>query len=124
MEKIKNSITKMKNTINQNYTKQEQVLIAGFSTLGMLIKSTYCEVEITGILNKVIDFIFSIALWAGIIVTLAGVLTLIKAFMDSNSGQGTPGAINKALGLTVLGVVLLAAKSVLTLLGVPLTITI
>ncbi|MBQ7425354.1 MAG: hypothetical protein IJV21_03730 [Lachnospiraceae bacterium] len=83
---------------------------------------TYCDVDVTATLNKTTDLVFKLVTWGGIIVTVVGVIMVGKAIMDAAGGQSQPGSLGKALGVLVLGVLMLAGKSVLTALGVTSTI--
>ena len=116
---MKNTIiSKTKNLINSAKAKA----IAIVSMMIVTIVPTYCDVEVKGTLNKTLELIFTITTWGGIIITVIGIVMMGKAIMDSIGGNSQPGTIGKALGALILGVFLLAAKSLLTFLGVSATI--
>lgn len=88
----------------------------------MLLPITFCDVDVAATLNKTTDLVFKLITWGGIIVTVVGVVMVGKAIMDATSGQSQPGSLGKALGVLILGVLMLAGKSILTMLGVASTV--
>lgn len=83
-----------------------------FSALATnVVGMTFCAVPPQ--LQQISNLVFDIAKWAGGIITFVGVVMVAKAFMDSSSGHEQPGALGKALGVAVLGAMLLAGSTLL-----------
>lgn len=73
---------------------------------------TYCAGE-TGItaLDNAKDFIINkLGVWGGGILVFIGLVMVGKAFFDQSSGQSQPGGFNKAIGVLVMGAIMLGGS--------------
>ncbi len=117
----------MVNALTQRLTKglnKVNTKLAGIlAVAGIGTATTYCDVDVNTVMNNTTTLVFKILTWGGIIISVVGVVMLGKAIMDSSAGQSQPGALGKALGVLVLGILMLAAKSILTAIGVTSTIS-
>ena len=114
-EKLLSYLNKLAGRVNAK-------LAAVLALAGISCGVTYCDVDVSATLNKTTDLVFKLITWGGIIITVVGVVMLGKAIMDAVGGQSQPGALGRALGVLILGVLMLAAKSILTALGVASTV--
>ena len=58
---------------------------------------------------------FNVVMFAGVILAVAGAVTLIRTIISMASGeQAQPGALGKGIGLLVGGIILCAAKALIT----------
>lgn len=73
----------------------------------------------TGIpaLDNLTNLIINVLKWAGYILLAVGVGMVIKAIIDSQSGQAQPGQVGKALAIAGGGAALLVIDTVMGLLG-------
>ena len=79
-----------------------------------LLGATFCDIP--G-LSEAKDLVFEITTWGGGIILVAGLAMIGKSIMDATSGQAQPGQLGKAIGVTVLGLILLAAKTIVSQFG-------
>lgn len=96
------------------------------STLMTAVSPAMCEVNGNTSMQNFLKALFSILVFAGIILIIAGSVSLIRTVMSIASGeQAQPGAIGKGAGLLVGGIVLCAAKALVkTIIGAdPTTMT-
>lgn len=87
------------------------------AVLGVLacISPAYCDVNGNSAMQKFLKTMFSITVFAGIVLIAAGTASLIRTIVSMASGeQAQPGALGKGIGLIVGGVVLCALKAIVT----------
>lgn len=87
------------------------------AVLGALacISPAYCDVNGNSAMQKFLKTMFSITVFAGIVLIAAGTASLIRTIVSMVSGeQAQPGALGKGIGLIVGGVVLCALKAIVT----------
>lgn len=94
-----------------------KLVAASLAVLG--IAPTFCgDTDINAVGSNVITATFNILRLGGIILTAVGVVQLVRAIMEASQGQSQPGAVGKALGMIIGGVVMIVIPSVLEALGV------
>lgn len=75
----------------------------------------YCDINGNTAMQKFLKTMFSITVFAGIVLIAAGVASLIRTIVAMASGeQAQPGALGKGIGLIVGGAVLCALKAIVT----------
>lgn len=75
----------------------------------------YCDIDGNSSMQKFLKTMFSITVFAGIILIAAGAASLIRTIVSMASGeQAQPGALGKGIGLIVGGAVLCALKAIVT----------
>lgn len=108
----------MKNVLSKTGKKAKAAATALASAVILSAGSvsvTFC----TGIqtLDNAKTLIFKLGQWAGGILAFIGIALVGKSVLDSTSGNSQPGQLQKALGLLVLGAILLAGATILATLG-------
>lgn len=83
---------------------------------GMLaVCPAYCDINGNTAMQKFLKTMFSITVFAGIVLIAAGAASLIRTIVAMASGeQAQPGALGKGIGLIVGGAVLCALKAIVT----------
>ena len=77
--------------------------------------SAYCDINGNTSMQKFLKTMFSITVFAGIVLIAAGAASLIRTIVSMASGeQAQPGALGKGIGLIVGGAVLCALKTIVT----------
>ena len=75
----------------------------------------YCDVNGNTAMQKFLKTMFSITVFAGIVLIAAGAASLIRTIVSMASGeQAQPGALGKGIGLIVGGAVLCTLKAIVT----------
>lgn len=75
----------------------------------------YCDIDGNSSMQKFLKTMFSVTVFAGIILIAAGAASLIRTIVSMASGeQAQPGALGKGIGLIVGGAVLCALKAIVT----------
>lgn len=75
----------------------------------------YCDINGNTVMQKFLKSMFSLLVFAGIILVAAGAAMLIRTIVSMASGeQAQPGALGKGIGLIVGGAVLCALKALVT----------
>ena len=81
----------------------------------LCICPAYCDINGNSAMQKFLKTMFSITVFAGIVLIAAGAASLIRTIVSMASGeQAQPGALGKGIGLIVGGVVLCALKAIVT----------
>lgn len=114
------SLTKFKieRSTKEMLGKAMNSVVATLAAAG-LVSPTYCDsTDVTTVGNNVIKAVFNVLLLGGIVLAAVGVVQLVRAIMEASQGQSQPGAVGKALGMILGGIVMAAAKTVLNALGV------
>ena len=88
-------------------------LAAGAAIAGVC--PAYCDINGNSAMQKFLKTMFSITVFAGIVLIAAGAASLIRTIVSMASGeQAQPGALGKGIGLIVGGAVLCALKAIVT----------
>lgn len=115
--KIRSLILSVKTVLSKGGRKAEKKLLALTALCG--IAPTFCvDVDSTG--QNVIKAVFNILLLGGTILTAVGIVQLVRAIMEASQGQSQPGAVGKALGMILGGVVMMASKAVVEAIAGPI----
>lgn len=93
---------------------------AGIATLG--IAPTFCG-SIDDAANNVLNAVFTLLKFGGIILIAVGIVQLVKAIMEASQGQSQPGAVGKALGMIVGGLFMAVIESVLSVFGIDTSVS-
>lgn len=79
------------------------------------VSPAYCDINGNSAMQKFLKTMFSITVFAGIVLIAAGAASLIRTIVSMASGeQAQPGALGKGIGLIVGGAVLCALKAIVT----------
>ena len=118
--KVKNFFSKGKQMICKAETKAVAALSAVYATMGI----AYCETntDINTAAQKVLDMFFGLITFAGVVMTGVGIIQFIQWALAAKEGQAQPGQMAKALGMFFGGLVCCLLKTLLTSLGIDLTI--
>lgn len=123
MKTITSSLSNAKAKINYKLMGVTSTMTAGLAAVGL----GFCDpVDASGSMQKFLKTLFNIVMFAGVILALAGAVTLIRTIVSMASGeQAQPGALGKGIGLLVGGIILCAARAVIeAIIGVdPTTLT-
>ena len=99
-------------------TKVDDFSVRASLAAGAAIASVcpaYCDINGNTAMQKFLKTMFSITVFAGIVLIAAGAASLIRTIVAMASGeQAQPGALGKGIGLIVGGVVLCALKAIVT----------
>lgn len=99
-------------------TKTEDFSVRARLAAGAVIASicpAYCDINGNTAMQKFLKTMFSITVFAGIVLIAAGAASLIRTIVAMASGeQAQPGALGKGIGLIVGGAVLCALKAIVT----------
>lgn len=100
-------------------SKKVKSMIAAITASVAMVTATMSVTFCTGIqtLDNAKSLIFKLGQWAGGILAFIGIALVGKSVLDSTSGNSQPGQLQKALGLLVLGAILLAGATILQTLG-------
>ena len=106
MDKIKNLGMKAKAKI---------VGASAMASMAVMSVMGHCDVDVNSSTQKVMKAIFNVLLFGGIAMAAVGVGMLVRTVIAMSQGdQAQPGALGKAIGLTVGGIVLAALKTIMT----------
>lgn len=90
-------------------------LMAVTAGTAVLMSPAYCDINGNTAMQKFLKTMFSITVFAGIVLIAAGAASLIRTIVSMASGeQAQPGALGKGIGLMVGGAVLCALKAIVT----------
>ena len=89
------------------------------STIMASLSPAMCEINGNSAMQNFLKILFSILIFAGIVLVIAGAVSLIRVVMSVASGEtAQPGTIGRGAGLLVGGIVLCAAKAIVkTIIG-------
>ena len=111
MKNIKAKAVMAKNKLGEMPTKAK---VAGMCLLATVCPA-YCDINGNTAMQKFLKTMFSITVFAGIVLIAAGAASLIRTIVSMASGeQAQPGALGKGIGLIVGGAVLCALKAIVT----------
>ena len=106
----------MKKRITSVLTSTKTKIMASIAVIMATVAPTFCE-DLPPQLEKASNLIINIVKWGGRSIALIGAIMVGKAAMDAYSGQNQPGALPKAMGVLVLGVLMMGASWVVSYLG-------
>ncbi len=112
MKNLTARVMMTKNKVSYELGKKAAVMLAAIAG----VCPAYCTV-INGnsAMQKFLKTMFSITVFAGIVLIAAGAASLIRTIVSMASGeQAQPGALGKGIGLIVGGAVLCALKAIVT----------
>lgn len=109
---VKNSsLSKAKAKVNSLAIGAASTVSAGLASIGL----GFCEVNANSSMQNFLKTMFNIITFAGVVLAVAGAVTLIRTIISMASGeQAQPGALGKGIGLLVGGIILCAAKALVT----------
>ena len=111
MKKLKEKAKMAKNRMDGLAVRTK--LAAGAVIAGVC--PAYCDINGNSAMQKFLKTMFSITVFAGIVLIAAGAASLIRTIVSMASGeQAQPGALGKGIGLIVGGAVLCALKAIVT----------
>lgn len=111
MSKIKSVQTKSR----QNMKKRVACISTCVTAALCCVTPGFCDINGNTSAQKVIKIVFNVIMLAGIVLIAAGAVMLIKTIVSIASGeQAQPGAIGKALGLLIGGIVAAALHPIVT----------
>lgn len=100
-----------KNRLSGKLNRKAVIYLAALSC----ICPAYCDINGNNAMQKFLKTMFSITVFAGIVLIAAGAASLIRTIVSMASGeQAQPGALGKGIGLIVGGAVLCALKAIVT----------
>lgn len=110
-------LANLKNKVANNH---RAVVAASTTAVAALSSRAFC---IQGSLNKIIDLIWTLTTFTGIVMVAIGVVQLIRCVIALTGGdQLQPGQLGKAIGLIAAGLAAVILKSVLSSIGVATTV--
>lgn len=109
---VKNlSLSKAKAKVNSLAVGAASAVSAGLASVGL----GFCDVNANTSMQNFLKTLFNIIIFAGVILVVAGAVSLIRTVISMASGeQAQPGALGKGIGLLVGGIILCAAKALIT----------
>lgn len=111
MKNIKAKAVMAKNKLGEMPTKAKVAWMCLLAT----VCPAYCDINGNTAMQKFLKTMFSITVFAGIVLIAAGAASLIRTIVSMASGkQAQPGALGKGIGLIVGGAVLCALKAIVT----------
>lgn len=111
MKNIKAKAIMAKNKLGEMPTKAKVERMCLLAT----ICPAYCDINGNTVMQKFLKTMFSITVFAGIVLIAAGAAYLIRTIVSMASGeQAQSGALGKGIGLIVGGAVLCALKAIVT----------
>ena len=104
-------ITKAKMKVNSVALCAASSLSAGLAVIGL----GFCDVDAGASMKRFIKIVFNVLMFGGIIMAAIGAVMLIRTIVAMASGeQAQPGALGKGIGLLLGGILLMAAKFLVT----------
>lgn len=104
-------ITKAKMKVNSVALCAASSLSAGLAAIGL----GFCDVDAGASMKRFIKIVFNVLMFGGIIMAAIGAVMLIRTIVAMASGeQAQPGALGKGIGLLLGGILLMAAKFLVT----------
>lgn len=109
---VKNlSLSKAKAKVNSLAVGAASAVSAGLASVGL----GFCDVNANTSMQNFLKTLFNVIIFAGVILAVAGAVSLIRTVISMASGeQAQPGALGKGIGLLVGGIILCAAKALIT----------
>ncbi|SOC16313.1 hypothetical protein [Pseudobutyrivibrio ruminis] len=124
---FQNVISNVKNLVLEQKIKPAvAVAICLTSTIMTTLSPAMCEINGNSSMQNFLKLLFSLLIFVGIILIIAGAVSLIRVVMSVASGEtAQPGTIGRGAGLLVGGIVLCASKALVkAIIGVdPTTMT-
>lgn len=112
MKKLKVEVFMAKNKLER---ASMRVKTAITTCMLAIMCPAYCDVNGNTAMQKFLKTMFSITVFAGIVLIAAGAASLIRTIVSMASGeQAQPGALGKGIGLIVGGAVLCALQAIVT----------
>lgn len=103
-----------------NLKNKKAEILASSAALAAVSSQAFC---IAGSLNKIIELIWTLTTFAGIVMVAIGVVQLIRSVIALTGGdQLQPGQLGKAIGLIAAGLAACILKTVLEGIGVTTTV--
>ena len=111
MKNLKAKAMMAKTKLETMPTRAKAAVVCTLAT----ICPAYCDINGNTAMQKFLKTMFSITVFAGIVLIAAGAASLIRTIVSMASGeQAQPGALGKGIGLIVGGAVLCALKAIVT----------
>lgn len=109
---VKNlSLSKAKAKVNSLAVGAASAVSAGLASVGL----GFCDVNANTSMQNFLKTMFNVIIFAGVVLAVAGAVSLIRTIISMASGeQAQPGALGKGIGLLVGGIILCAAKALIT----------
>ena len=124
---FQNVINNVKNLVLEQKIKPAvAAAICLTSTIMTTLSPAMCEINGNSSMQNFLKLLFSLLIFVGIILIIAGAVSLIRVVMSVASGEtAQPGTIGRGAGLLVGGIVLCASKALVkAIIGVdPTTMT-
>ncbi len=117
---LKNAITKVQQSVGVEGIKPTiAAAICLTSTVMATISPAMCEINGNSAMQNFLKILFSLLVFVGIVLIIAGAVSLIRVVMSVASGEtAQPGTIGRGAALLVGGIVLCAAKAIVkTIIG-------
>ena len=101
--------------VKEKLKKAGQRMMAVVAGSTAVVGLAYCDINGNTAMQKFLKTMFSITVFAGIVLIAAGAASLIRTIVSMASGeQAQPGALGKGIGLMEGGAVLCALKAIVT----------
>lgn len=113
-ENIGKKCTQAKNFVKARKGKMLMTTTLVIGTIG----NAMCEVDAKATINKVIDFVFLLAIAFGIFQVISGAPKIVKFFSEDERTE----SMTKPVVQVVLGIMLIGIKGIFTLFGLPTSI--
>lgn len=117
MKNLKAKAMMAKTKLETMPTRAKAAIVCTLASIskGILVCPAYCDINGNTAMQKFLKTMFSITVFAGIVLIAAGAASLIRTIVSMASGeQAQPGALGKGIGLIVGGAVLCALKAIVT----------
>ncbi len=110
---FQNVINNVKNLVLEQKIKPAvAAAICLTSTIMTTLSPAMCEINGNSSMQNFLKLLFSLLIFVGIILIIAGAVSLIRVVMSVASGEtAQPGTIGRGAGLLVGGIVLCASKA-------------
>ena len=106
---------KLMNRVKEGINSRMAKAMMAVSGVMVAVSPAWCDVNGGSALKNFLKTLFSVLMFAGIVLIIAGAASLIKTIVSIASGeQAQPGAIGRGIGLLVGGIVLAALKAIIT----------
>jgi len=110
---FQNVISNVKNLVLEQKIKPVVAMaICLTSTIMATVSPAMCEINGNTSMQNFLKLLFSLLVFVGIVLIIAGAVSLLRVVMSVASGEtAQPGTIGRGAGLLVGGIVLCAAKA-------------
>lgn len=109
--KVQSTLTKAKAKVNSLAVGAATSVSAVLASVGL----GFCDVNANTSMQNFLKTMFNVIIFAGVVLAVAGAVSLIRTIISMSSGeQAQPGALGKGIGLLVGGIILCAAKALIT----------